>query len=109
MGASAGNMVGPFLFTPAEKPYYTRGVRANLALFVALAVLFGLGAVLIRVLNRRQAARRRAMGKAERIADWSMAGRKAMEAQAEGEGEGVGERAFEDLTDLENEDFIYVY
>ncbi|KAL2106410.1 hypothetical protein VUR80DRAFT_6766 [Thermomyces stellatus] len=111
VGASAGNIVGPFLFTPEERPYYTRGLRANLALFVALAVLVGLGAVLIRVLNRRQAARRRAVGKAENIVDLSMADRKAMEnrgAEA-AEVEGVGEKAFEDVTDLENEDFIYVY
>lgn len=111
VGASAGNIVGPFLFTPDEKPYYTRGVRANLALFVVLAVLVALGTLLIRVLNRRQAAKRRAMGKAENIVDLSMADRKAMENQeVEGpEREAIGEKAFEDVTDLKNEDFIYVY
>lgn len=102
----------PVLFRPDEKPRYDRGVRANLALFVVRAGLVALGAVLIKVLNRRQAARRRALGKAERIADLNMADKKAVgegEEGMEGEDEAVGARAFEDVTDLQNEDFIYVY
>ena len=112
IGSSAGNIVGPFLFRPDEKPRYDRGVRANLALFVVLAGLVALGMLLIRVLNRRQAARRRALGKADRIVDLSMADKKAIgerEGGLEGEDEEVGARAFEDVTDLQNEDFIYVY
>ena len=112
VGTSAGNIVGPLLFKPAEKPRYERGLRTNLALFAVLAALVGAGAVLITVLNRRQAAKRRALGKPEHIQDLSMADGTAMEDnegvlnQADG---AVGAKAFEDVTDLENEDFIYVY
>lgn len=111
IGASAGNIIGPFLFRPDEKPRYDRGVRANLALFVVLAGLVALGMLLIRVLNRRQAVRRREMGKAENVADLSMADRKTIAEREEvlNGGDEIGARAFEDVTDLENEDFIYVY
>ena len=112
IGASVGNIIGPHLFKPSEKPYYSRGLKVNLALFVVLAVLVGAGMLLIRILNARQAAKRKALGKAEHIKDLSMAGHKrANEDQGvlnEGE-EHVGEKAFEDVTDMKNEDFIYVY
>ncbi|KAL1876344.1 hypothetical protein VTK73DRAFT_9587 [Phialemonium thermophilum] len=112
IGSSAGNIIGPQLFRPSEKPRYTRGLKANLALFVALAVLVALGMVVIRFLNQKQAAKRRSLGKAENIQDLSMMDNKTAEA-AEGvlnrlEGN-VGEKAFEDVTDMKNEDFIYVY
>jgi hypothetical protein len=116
IGQSAGNIVGPLLFRPAEKPYYRRGLTANLALFIALAVLISFGIVWIKILNRKQAAKRKAMGKAEHITDLSMADKKALEnqedlmvAEGEAEAEASGDKAFEDVTDLKNEDFIYVY
>lgn len=112
MGSSAGNVIGPLLFRPDEKPRYTRGLTANLALFVALLVLIALGMLLIKILNRKHAARRIALGKAENPQDLSMVDRRNLtdpdEALNQGEG-GVGENAFEDVTDGKNEDFIYVY
>ncbi|SPN96635.1 related to permease of the major facilitator superfamily [Cephalotrichum gorgonifer] len=112
VGASAGNIIGPFLFRPSERPYYKRGIRANLALFVVLAALIASGMLLIKMLNRSQAAKRKAMGKTENLKDLSMADKKTMENhdQALNQGdEDVGDKAFEDITDRENEDFIYVY
>ncbi|KAH7318064.1 allantoate permease [Stachybotrys elegans] len=112
IGQSVGNIIGPLLFRPSERPRYARGVTANLALFVALIALVALGMLLIRYLNMRQAARRKALGKPERINDLSMEDKKAEgnddDALNQGD-EGVGARAFEDVTDMENEDFIYVY
>ena len=113
IGASVGNIIGPHLFQPSEKPHYTKGLTVNLALFVVLAVLVAAGMLLIKVLNARQAAKRRALGKAENITDLSMAKHK----ETDGDGgvvlneaeEHVGEKAFEDVTDMKNEDFIYVY
>lgn len=112
IGASAGNVIGPHLFKPSEKPRYDRGLRTNLALFVVLAVLIVLGMVLIRILNARQAAKRRALGKSEHITDLSM--QKAVGQDSEvlnhvEESETVGDKAFDDVTDMKNEDFIYVY
>ncbi|KAF2996016.1 hypothetical protein E8E13_001866 [Curvularia kusanoi] len=112
VGASAGNIIGPHLFKPSEKPYYHRGLRANLALFCAIVVLVLLAMAWIKVLNRKHAATREAMGKSANIVDLSMeAGRDSddMEATENVQAEGVGDKAFDDVTDLKNEDFIYVY
>ncbi|KAH8173600.1 major facilitator superfamily protein [Sarocladium implicatum] len=114
IGSSAGNIIGPFLFRPSERPYYSRGLTANLALFVALAVLICVGMLWIKILNARQAARRKALGKPEHIQDMSMADRKKLGQQENSvlndlDHEEVGDKAFDDVTDLKNEDFIYVY
>ncbi|KAJ6440112.1 allantoate permease [Purpureocillium lavendulum] len=111
VGASAGNVVGPQLFKPSEKPRYDRGVKTNLGLFIALAVLIVLGMGLIWLLNKKQAAKRRALGKSEHIQDLSMAGHgEAVEGEVLNHiDDTVGDKAFDDVTDLKNEDFIFVY
>ncbi|KAK4143438.1 major facilitator superfamily domain-containing protein [Dichotomopilus funicola] len=112
IGSNTGNIIGPLLFRTDEKPRYTRGLTANLALFVALAVLTGLGMLWIRVLNVKHAKARVALGKPEKIVDLSMMDNREIEND-EGvlnqAADNVGERGFEDLGDLKNEDFIYVY
>jgi hypothetical protein len=111
VGASIGNIVGPHLFKPSEKPYYRRGLRANLALFVAIVVLVVLAMLWINVLNRKHAATRESMGKSAIVVDTSMEG--SSNADVEGaeaaQASGVGDKAFDDVTDIKNEDFIYVY
>ncbi|KAK2608871.1 hypothetical protein QQS21_002584 [Conoideocrella luteorostrata] len=112
VGASAGNVVGPLLFKPEEKPRYDRGLRTNLALFIVLALLVILGMCLIRILNARQARKRRDAGKAENIKDLSMQRAAEQDNQVLNhveESEAVGDKAFDDVTDMKNEDFIYVY
>jgi hypothetical protein len=111
VGASAGNIIGPHLFTPAEKPYYRRGLRANLALFIAIIVFVVLGMLWITVLNRKHAAERERLGKSANIVDLSMEkGREVDAEEAEHErATGIGDKAFDDVTDLKNEDFIYLY
>lgn len=111
IGASAGNIIGPHLFKPSEKPYYYRGLHANLALFIAIIVMV-VGAMLyIKFLNRKHANMREAMGKSKEIVDLSMEkGKESDSEAAENIGEeGQGDKAFDDVTDLKNEDFIYVY
>ncbi|KAK7183002.1 hypothetical protein DPSP01_006049 [Paraphaeosphaeria sporulosa] len=111
VGASAGNIIGPHLFKPSEKPYYRRGLRANLALFVAIIVFVVLAMVWITILNRKHAAERERLGKSAKVVDLSM------ETSDHPEGEeavnasqgGVGDKAFDDITDIKNEDFIYLY
>nr|POE59132.1 putative transporter [Quercus suber] len=113
IGASAGNILGPHLYTPAEAPRYTRGLISNLALFVVIIVLAGFGAVWIKVLNRRHAITRERMGKSADVIDLSMEDRNVLavhgdainDRQAAG---GVGDKAFDDCTDLMNEDFIFL-
>ena len=111
VGASAGNIIGPHLFKPSEKPHYSRGLRSNLALFVAIVALVILGVLWIRVLNRKHAATRESMDKAANIADLSMVGNRETDAEeAENvQASGIGDKAFDDVTDIKNEDFIYVY
>ncbi|PVH98089.1 MFS general substrate transporter [Periconia macrospinosa] len=108
VGASVGNIVGPLLFKPAEKPYYHRGLRANLGLFIAIIVFVCVAVCYITLLNRRHAAERERLGKSAVIVDLSME-TKEVSAEEGAENEGVGDKAFDDVTDLKNEDFIYIY
>jgi dipeptide/tripeptide permease len=112
VGASAGNIIGPHLFTQAEAPGYHRGLRSCLALFVAIIVIVLLAATWVKILNRKHAARREALGKSAEVVDLSMeTGSKVRETGGalNAEDGGLGEKAFDDETDLKNEDFIYLY
>lgn len=70
-------------------------------------------------LNRRHAKRREQLGKSAVVVDESMARKKEMEGGKAVEVEEAGARsrqraleednALRDMTDLQNEDFIYVY
>lgn len=67
-------------------------------------------------LNKRHAKKREALGKTARVVDESMVRKDKIEASkaAEVEDAGKGEsrevdKGFLDMTDLKNEDFIYVY
>ncbi len=112
IGQSVGNIIGPHLFKPSEAPRYTRGLRANLALFVLIMVLVVIGFLYIKFLNVKHSKMREAVGKSAHIIDLSMETSKeakdAGEALNDDQG-GVGDKAFDDVTDLKNEDFIYVY
>jgi hypothetical protein len=111
IGASAGNILGPHLFKPAEKPYYRRGLHANLAIFIGIIVLVVLASLWLKVLNRKHAATRESLGKSANVVDTSMQTSAQVDSEeAENAGaDGVGDKAFDDVTDLKNEDFIYVY
>lgn len=114
IGASAGNIIGPHLYTPEEAPRYYRGIRSNLALFVVIILLVGVGALYITYLNKRHARERERLGKSAYVVDLSMAKSSKLaheEGGAINDGKaagGVGDKAFDDVTDLKNEDFIYV-
>ena len=62
-------------------------------------------------LNRKHAATRKSMGKAANVIDLSMEkSRQTGVEEAENvQASGVGDKAFDDVTDIKNEDFIYVY
>jgi len=120
VGQSVGNVVGPQLYTAAEKPHYSRGLRSNLALYVVIVVLVGITTLYLAMLNRAHAKRRVALGKSAVIVDTSLCSaeeEEQMRAAADGAAEGsapgtagpVGAKAFENLTDLANEDFVFVY
>lgn len=63
-------------------------------------------------LNKKHGMKREEMGKSRIIVDQSMQAVSAAESDKEGDlaiREQYGGHAFEDLTDWQNEDFIYVY
>ncbi len=122
IGQSVGNIVGPQLYTTAEKPGYTRGLVSNLVLYVVIIIIVCIVTFYIVLLNRSHAKRRVALGKSAVVYDTSLdtveeAERRQAAAVLEGGGEAnpntadheIGDHAFENMTDLQNEDFIFVY
>lgn len=105
--SSAGNIIGPLLFNAADAPAYLPGLRGTLGVFCAMVVAVVLQVGNLVLLNRRQARVRVANGKPARIHDRSME-EHASQGPDEEEGE-LGQQAFADLTDRENDEFIYVY
>lgn len=110
-GSSAGNIVGPLLFTAQDAPAYHPGLRACLGVFVALVGVIGVQAAGLVVLNRMQGRKRVANGKPRDLKDHSMLDRyEDINADNEpGTGVRLGDNAFLDLTDRRNDEFVYVY
>jgi len=79
-------------------------------LFIVLIILVILTTLYLMFLNKKHAARRQELGKPAIIIDRSMMNDREREVsdQAGGSYE-TGDRAFDDMTDLKNEDFIFVY
>jgi hypothetical protein len=119
-----GNVVGPLLYTTEEAPEYARGLRSNLALYCVLIVLVAITTVYLGILNRNHSRRRVALGKSAVILDTSLysaeeaerlrqqqtptAQGELVEPGAENREDQVGARAFDNLTDLQNEEFVFV-
>ncbi|RSH85337.1 hypothetical protein EHS25_004733 [Saitozyma podzolica] len=116
LGLTVGNIVGPQLYKSNQAPYYKDGLSANL---IVLCIMFGtiiLQTFYLAFLNQRNVKRRRAAGKTgahidyslESSVNWAKLRQRQMEAMiAEGHQEAYNAQAFMDLTDLQNEDFIY--
>lgn len=103
---SAGNIVGPLLFTAKDAPAYLPGLRACLGIFVALVAIVLLQWGNLVFLNKMQGRRRVENGKPARMVDRSMLDH----YQEDGDREDVlGDNAFLDLTDRENDEFVYIY
>jgi hypothetical protein len=82
-------------------------------MFLILLGLYAIQVFYLMILNKKHGSRRERMGKKAVIVDHSMKRIKTASAthvddSLEGE-EAVGQKAFDDKTDWENEDFIYVY
>ena len=108
VGSCAGNIVGPHLYNTSEAPAYHRGLIANLILFIVLIVLVILTTIYLMWLNKGHAAKRIAAGKLAEVIDRSMI-QGQPEITEEQADQVLGDKAFDDETDLRNEDFIYVY
>lgn len=103
-GASAaGNIIGPLLFDSKDAPTYFPGLKATLAIFAALAVVVALQWAGLWALNKAQERRRVRNGKTEFIHDTSMENKYMGITE-----QGLGEHAF-DMTDRQNDEFVYIY
>ncbi|KAF8199900.1 MFS transporter [Mycena galopus ATCC 62051] len=106
VGQSAGNILGPFLYTTDQAPVYKKGLTSSLACFAALTCVFIATAAYLTVLNRSHSARRTSLGKSGDLVDASLESTKDAAAAQEANGARFAENAFDDLTDKTNEDFI---
>jgi predicted MFS family arabinose efflux permease len=113
--SSAGNIVGPLLFTAKDAPEYHPGLRACLAIFCAMAAVVLLQWANLWFLNKQQARRRVRNGKSAQIIDHSMQthfhGIEETPEEAE-TGQHVahaGAHVADDLTDRQNDEFVYIY
>ncbi|KAJ5401166.1 hypothetical protein N7465_011655 [Penicillium sp. CMV-2018d] len=111
--SSAGNIIGPLLFNEKDKPAYHPGLRACLGIFTTLAAVVLLQWANLWFLNKQQARRRVQNGKRAEIVDLSMQNDyHDMQENLEETGHAtvqVGDNAFQDLTDRENDEFVYIY
>ncbi|KAF8869062.1 major facilitator superfamily domain-containing protein [Infundibulicybe gibba] len=112
----AGNIVGPLLYRTQDKPYYRRGLISDLICWVILALLTLVTVAYLAACNARHAAARVRAGKVGKLVDMSLerepqgdvgSGAQQVPKRA-GEQSTMNEQAFSDLTDMRNEDFIYV-
>ncbi|KAJ5218959.1 uncharacterized protein N7498_001058 [Penicillium cinerascens] len=111
VGQCVGNIIGPTLYTTEEAPLYRRGLTSNLALFCVLVVLILLNMAYLSFLNKQHSKQRVALGKNTEVVDHSMHAVGAIIEDKEGVPvqQLVSDNAFKDLTDMKNEDFVYVY
>nr|RBR01375.1 hypothetical protein FVER53263_04377 [Fusarium verticillioides] len=109
VGLCTGNVIGPLLYSTDQAPLYRKGLISNLCMFILVIILTAIVTLYLFFLNKSHARRRLALGKSEVIVDRSMLQTSAA-AELENNEEMVAhDHDFEDMTDLKNEDFIFVY
>ncbi|EGC42053.1 MFS transporter [Histoplasma capsulatum var. duboisii H88] len=108
-GSSVGNIVGPLLFNEKDAPVYHRGLRAVLGVFVALIMSIGIQVINLMVLNKLQSQTRVNRGKQATIDEQSMANKYHSAGSGKDVHGGLGQQASLDLTDRQNDEFVYIY
>ncbi|KAH7344269.1 major facilitator superfamily domain-containing protein [Pyrenochaeta sp. MPI-SDFR-AT-0127] len=117
IGMCTGNVIGPLLYSLDDAPLYRPGLISNLVMFVLVGIIALLIPMYLALLNKRHAKRREELGKSAVRIDESMLKKdeltqgKGIDVE-DGEGQtgpGGNDNGFSDLTDMANEDFIYVY
>ncbi|KAI8624779.1 MFS general substrate transporter [Xylariaceae sp. FL1651] len=109
-------IIGPQLFNIKDAPLYRPGLISALVQFIFVGALGLLIPVYLVFLNRWHAKTREQLGKQVDIVDESMMKKNEIQQTYEAEREQKEEarvleddNGFQDLSDLKNEDFIYVY
>jgi len=115
----AGNIVGPQVYLAKEAPHYRSGLYTAMSCWAALAILIVLMGLYLQRLNKRQEARREALGLPAKLKDISLMSIDEAEAykvelmetlRASGnvDMDQLYANSFDDMTDFENPMFIYV-
>lgn len=107
-GSSAGNIVGPLLFAKKDAPAYHPGLRKVLAIFVTLFAVIFIQLANLMFLNKLHSRKRVNNGKAAVLKDHSMEDKYVAMDESE-IGQNLGENAFLDMTDRQNDEFTYIY
>lgn len=106
-GVSAGALSGPLLFTSNQAPKYLPGIRAVLGIFIALIGAAVIQVVNLMFLNKMHKKKRIANGKNGDIVDHSM--QKSVETAGKSHQQALQDVVERDLTDRENDEFVYIY
>lgn len=105
-GVSAGALSGPLLFSATQAPYYKPGIRAVLGIFIALIAACCFQVANLLFLNRQKRKQRIAAGKNADVVDASMQSKVTV---SKGQEQVLDEVAEQDLTDKQNDQFVYIY
>lgn len=106
-GLSAGNLIGPLLFSDDQAPEYRPGILGVLGVFIAMVACVVAQTALLFFMNKRQERKRVRNGKSAKIVDRSM--QVGVTATDEKTGDEVAELPPPDVTDLQNDEFVYIY
>jgi hypothetical protein len=123
VGMCTGNIIGPLLYNLNDAPLYRPGLISSLAMFVLSGILGAVIPLYLVILNKRHAKKREALGKNVDIVDESMVRKRQTKMvedvlQVEDAGQGSSQaskkrleddQGLKDMTDLQNEDFVFVY
>lgn len=105
--SSTGSILGPLLFRSSDAPRYDFALKITLGIYIGIFWAVIIQVVNLVLLNRAQEKRRVAHEKQAKLYDHSM-DEKYVDI-AENNHYYVGNFAFADLTDKQNDEFVYVY
>lgn len=110
VGTSGGAMAGPYLFSADQEPHYLPAIRGVLGMFIAMIACIVIQMAILVLLNKLQAKKRVANGKSAVIFDSSMAAKVTQTTENKGGDATTPSPSAElDLTDRQNDEFIYLY
>lgn len=105
--SSAGSALGPLLFQSSDAPRYETALKITLGVYIGIFWAVIIQVVNLSLLNRAQEKKRVAREKPAKLHDHSM-GENHVDITVDNE-HYVGSFAFADLTDKQNDEFVYVY
>ncbi|CAL5869537.1 uncharacterized protein PFLUO_LOCUS3767 [Penicillium psychrofluorescens] len=105
-GLSAGDMIGPLLFSANQAPEYLPGIAGVLGVFVAMILCVILQIGILVFLNKQQSKKRVRNGKSARVIDRSM--QRQINEDQKAEQVILGDVISWDITDRENDEFVVI-